>query len=306
MKIKYWVQIIYVVAAVGLLVGPATTESRAQIDPQLERLDVDLWPELDRPEMLVIYRGTLRTDVPVPVTLSFTLPPQVDAPHAVAHGDEDGNLFDATYSTQSTDAGLIVTLETPSRVFQLEYYDALTFDGDLRSYSYVWPGDYAVDQLNVAFLPPSGASQIQTEPTLDAAQQNSGATVFLGTLGKLAQDQSTQVVVSYRGPDTTQVVVPSAPTQEDSSPFPLIAAAALVLLLGLVIAGVVWYTRRPKHSPINATSQTRRPKSGRKRAQSTTNKRSPSTAGHCTQCGRILGSDDRFCGQCGTPVKGKT
>jgi hypothetical protein len=306
MKIKYWIQIICIMAAVGFIAGPATVKSSAQIDPQLERLEVDLWSEWDRPEMLVIYRGTLQADVPVPATLSFRLPPQVNEPHAVAYADEDGSLFDATYSTQSTDAGLIVTLETSSRVFQLEYYDALTYDGDLRSYSYVWPGDYAVDQFDVAFLPPSGATQVQTEPTLDASQQSSGGTVFLGTLGRLAQDQSAQVTISYRGSDATQVVAPPEATQEDSSSFPLIVAAGLVLLLGLVIAGVVWYTRRPKHSSISVGSQTQRPKRGKRRAQSTANKRSPSTAGHCTQCGSALGVDDRFCGQCGAPVKGKS
>lgn len=308
MKIKYWLHIICIVTAVGVIAGPATVESSAQIEPQLERLEVDLWSELDRAEMLVIYRGTLQTDAQVPATLSFSLPPEVDAPNAVAYADEDGNLFDATYSTQSTDDGLIVTFETPSRVFQLEYYDALTYDGDLRSYSYAWPGDYAVDQFNVAFLPPSGATQIQTEPTLDATQQSSGGTLYLGMLGKLAQDQSTQIAVSYRGSETAQVVAPSLPTQEDSSSFPLIVVAVLLLLLlmGLVIAGVVWYTRRSKHSPISVVSQTQRPRRGKRRAQSTANRRSPSTAGHCTQCGRALGADDRFCGHCGAPVKGKS
>jgi hypothetical protein len=306
MIIKYWLQIVCIVATVGFIAGPAAAESSAQIDPQLERLEVDLWPEWDRPEMLVIYRGTLQTDVPVPATLSFRLPSEVDAPNAVAYGDEDGNLFDATYSTQSTDSGLIVTFETPSQVIQLEYYDALTYDGDLRSYSYVWPGDYAVDQFNIAFLPPSGATQVQTEPALDASQQSSGGIVYLGTQGSLAQDQSTQITISYRGSEAAQVVAPSSPIQEDSSSFPMIVVAVLVVLVGLVIAGVVWYTRRAKHSSISVGSQTQRPKRGKRRAQSTANKRSPATAGHCTQCGRALGADDRFCGQCGAPVKGKS
>ena len=303
---KHWFQIIVVVAALGLLVGPATLESLAQLDPELERLEVDLWSEWDRPEMLIIYRGTLQPGTPLPTSLSFQLPPGIDAPHAVAHSDEAGALFDATYSTQRTDAGLIVTLETPWPSLQLEYYDTLTYDGDLRSYSYVWPGDYAVDQFNVAFLPPSGASQVQTQPPLDAAQQSSGGIVYLGTIGRLGQGQSTQVDVSYRSSGAAQVVVPAAADQDDSSPLPLIAVTAVVVLLGLVIAGVVWYTRRPQPTSASAESQTRRPKSGKKRARSTASKRSPAAARHCTQCGRALGKDDRFCGQCGAPIKGKT
>ena len=304
MKTKHWSQIICAVISVTFLAIFAATVSTAQMVPQLERLEVDLWPELDRPAMLVIYRGTLQADVPLPATVSLQLPPQVDVPHAVAYSDVDGNLFDATYSTQSTDAGIQVNLETPSRTFQLEFYDELTYDGDLRSYTFIWPGDYAVEQFNVAMLPPPGATQIQTQPALNPAQQGTGGTIYVGTLGSFAQDQSTQVDVSYRRTDATGPITSSMPSDEGSNNVPLIVAIALVLL-GLVIVGVVWYTRRSKRSPIQTESQAR-PKRSKKRAKTTVNKHTPPTAGHCTQCGNALGSDDRFCGRCGAPVKGKT
>jgi len=307
MKIKHWNQFICTIVCATFLAATAATVSTAQTNSQLDRLEVDLWPELDRPEMLVIYRGTLKADVPLPATLTLQLPSQIDVPHAVAYSDEDGNLFDATYTTESTDAGLQVTLETPSRNFQLEYYDELTYDGDLRSYTFVWLSDYAVDQLDVAFLPPPGATQIQTQPALDPAQQSSGETVYLGMLGNVAQGQSTQVALSYLRSASARTVAPSIPSDEDDINInvPLMAAGALVLL-GLVIVGVVWYTRRSKRQPTKAESQAQRPKRSKKRSKTAGNKQAPPTVGHCTQCGRSVGVDDRFCGQCGAPVKGKT
>ena len=46
----------------------------AQPPAPLDTLNIALWPEYDRPEVLVIYRGRVADDVPLPATLTFTLP----------------------------------------------------------------------------------------------------------------------------------------------------------------------------------------------------------------------------------------
>ena len=278
----------------------------AQTTPQIERLQVDLWPEFDRPDMLIIFRGTLANDLSLPATLTLRLPARVGEPHAVAYDDGSGGLLEADYTTQRTDEWLVVTLETPGSEFQLEFYDSLTEVGDRRSYTFVWPGDYAVGQLDLFLLPPPGPSEIQTDLVLSPVEQGQGAMGYKGTLGSLAAGQTLQVTMSYD--DTTISVgkVVTRPDREESDNTPLIAGATILAVV-LAIGGAVWYTRRlrPQRAAVSPDLQHRARRKGRA-ARKRPGQAKPSDAGYCTQCGHPLRTNDRFCGQCGTPVKGET
>jgi hypothetical protein len=278
--------------------------SIAQTTPQLEQLQVNLWPEHDWPDMLVIYRGTLPADTPLPATLTLRLPARIGEPHAVAYADENGTLLQANYSTTTTGDWLEVTLETPKPNFHLEFYDDLDRTGDQRDYTFVWPGDYAVDQLSILLLPPPDTTEIQTRPALSPVQQDDGSLVYTGMLGSFAAGQEARLTLSYRSTSTSGL----------ESNAPLVAGAVGVLLL--VIVSIVWYTHRSAPEPAKAKSpqrRSRRSQGRRRRAQSqgrpsgkilAQDKSSP--AGYCTHCGRALRADDRFCGHCGTPVKRNT
>jgi hypothetical protein len=288
------------------MIAAVTAVSAAQTVPQLEQLQIDLWPEFDRPDMLVIYRGTLPPEAPLPATVTLRLPQGVEAPHAVAYVDSTGNLFDATHSATTTEDGVTVTLETLSPNFQLEFYDALTRDGDQRSYTLVWPGDYAVNQLNIVLLPPPGATQIQTEPALSFVQQESGVSTYVGTLGGRAENQTARISVNYRGGTAGVAGTLAQSSDGDSRNYALIAGAIVVVLV-LVIGSVVWYTRQQREQPKTVSRRQRRTARRRQRETRTVaTQNDPSQSRYCTHCGRALRADDRFCGNCGTPVKGKT
>jgi len=278
----------------------------AQTEIRLEQLQVDLWPEYDRPDMLVIYRGTLPADTPLPATLTLRIPARVGQPHAVAYSDETDNLLEANYSTRMTEDWLAITLETATTRFQLEFYDSLTRAGERRSYAFVWPGDYAVEQLGLSVLPPAGATEIQTEPGPSILQQDPGSSRYVGILGSQAARQEAQVTVSYRATTTGASEVAVLSTREDSNNSFLIAGI-IIAVLALVIGGTVWYTRRPERQPVKAASTQRRRAKGKRRASRTgATQGKPSPGGFCTHCGRPRRVDDRFCSHCGTPVKGKT
>ncbi len=168
--------------------------SIAQNTIRLEQLQVDLWPEYDQPDMLVIYRGVLSPDTPLPATLTLRLPERVGQPNAVAYADGTGNLLNTTYSTQVEGDWLTITLETPSANFHLEFYDELNRAGQRRSYTFAWPGDYAVGQLDLMLLPPSGATEVQTTPELSQLETSDGS--YRGTFGSLNMEQEARVVVS--------------------------------------------------------------------------------------------------------------
>jgi hypothetical protein len=297
----------------GLLTVIISTSrpSVAQAEIRLEQLQVDLWPEYDRPDMLVIYRGTLPADTPLPATLTLRIPARVGQPHAVAYSDETDNLLEANHSTQVTGDWLAVTLETPTPHFQVEFYDSLTRAGERRSYTFVWPGDYAIEQLGLSVLPPAGATEIQTEPVGSLLQQDPGSARYMGILGSQAARQELRVTISYRGTASGASEVAVLSTREDNSNnngiIAGLIAGIIIAALALVIGGSVWYTRRPERQPVTAASTPRRRAKGKRRASRTrATQGKPSPGGFCTHCGRPLRVDDRFCGHCGTPVKGKT
>jgi len=288
------------------VVIPTNRPSVAQTEIRLEQVQVDLWPEYDRPDMLVIYRGTLPADVPLPATLTLRIPARVGEPHAVAYSDETDNLLEANYSTRIAEDWLAVTLETPTANFQLEFYDSLTRTGERRSYTFVWAGDYAIEQLRLSLLPPVGATEIQTEPALSLLQQDPGSPRYVGTLDSLAARQEAQVTVSYRATTTGASEVAVLSTREDSDNTLLITGIGIAVL-ALVIGGTLWYTRRPRRRPVKATPIRRRqPRGKRRSSRSGTPEGKPSAGGYCTHCGGPLRVNDRFCSHCGTPVKGKT
>ena len=60
---------IVVLSIIILSLVPGSASAQEEIN--LDTLQVDLWPEYDKPEMLVIYRIQLSEDVQLPTTLSF-------------------------------------------------------------------------------------------------------------------------------------------------------------------------------------------------------------------------------------------
>jgi hypothetical protein len=292
--------IVLVIAPTWIVV--AAFPSWAQDELALEQLQIDLWPEHDRPEMLVIYRGTLATDVPLPATLTFRIPASVGEPSAVAYSDGAENLLTADYSTTINGDWLEVVLDTPEPNFQLEYYDNLERSGDQRTYTFVWPGDHPVEQLSYILLPPPDATDIQTEPELSPFEQGAGASFYGATVDDVSVGQELELTVSYQGGTIVTPEAPSSATNAGDTNLILIAGIA-ILGVALVIGGVVWYTRQGKLQ--RSATRPRGPR--RRRAPKTGTARSgPGATNYCTKCGRALGTSDRFCGYCGTPVEGKT
>lgn len=276
--------------------------SLAQTTPQLEQLQVDLWPEYDQPDMLVIYRGKLSADTPLPAKVTLRVPARVGVLHAVAYDDGTGNLLEASYSTSTADDWLAVTLDTPTSVFQVEFYDALTRLGDQRRYTFVWPGDYAVGQFAVSLLPPLGATEIRTEPILAPFQQDEGLLRYGGNLGSLAENQESQVTVSYRGAKAS-VGELSAPPSEDDGNNTLLIGGLIGAALLLVVVGTLWYTRQSRPQPAMVPPPQPRARRKRRAPKSAEAKDEASATGYCTECGHALDADDRFCRSCGTPVR---
>jgi hypothetical protein len=139
-------------------------------DIRLDSLKVELWPEYDREDMLVIYRFSLASDVSLPANVEIHIPARAEDAYQVAMQDLDGLLYRLDYSIKTEGDWMQVSFTTPSPDIQMEFYDpALQRNEDHRSYEFVWYGDYQVDQCSVHIKEPLNATDLTTIPNTEPA-----------------------------------------------------------------------------------------------------------------------------------------
>lgn len=283
---------------------------QAQASFRLAYLQVDLWPEYDRAEMLVILRAQLAADVSLPVDVTFRIPAAVGEPNAVASRQADGALLNAMYDLQTEGQWAYITVTATTPDVQLEYYDPqLELDGDQRHFEFEWNADYAVDEMVILVQQPVRASNMTIEPHLGEFQAGSdGLNYYVMEIGAPTAGDTVSVKVDYQKSDDT-LSVESFPVQasepiDDSRAWQDINFMSLLpWILGgagvvLVIGGVWWYWRSGQKSDSGSKSTSR----GR-RATSGEGESPASEAVYCHQCGKRAASGDRFCRACGARLR---
>ena len=265
----------------------------AQEQPRLASLQIEIWPEFDRPAALVMLKGEFAGDPALLPTASIRIPASSGGPAAVAFATAaKGDLFNLKYDR--TDAKDFITLrfKTPQRFFHVEFYDPLVTSMPDRIYTYVWPGDLAVDRLSVHLQDPTSASNFSVRPNLSAGVAGpEGLLYWTAELGAREGGKQLPIEIRYTktdertSSDILGLKIPdSAPVTTGGTraalPDWLLALAILAGVVGVAgIAGSLWWRRRGKTF----------------RAQ-------PGGAGFCPQCGSRLAAG-RFCSACGAPIR---
>jgi hypothetical protein len=294
------------IVAVSLLPAPG----RAQTGPALSILEVDLWPEYDRPSMLVLYKATLPAGVALPVELTFRIPEAAGEPHAVAV-QQGTALFSVAYDRQVSGEWALITFTATSPQVRLEYYDpALSIEGRPRHFEYQWPGDYGVSSFLVQVQQPTGAEDMRISPSLgNGSQGEDGLIYYHADLGSLEAGETFTITVDYqKDTDTLSAddleIQPSAPITAET-PGRVNTRALLPWILGLagllLIAGGGWWYWR--------SSREAAPSKGRRRRISGTAgvdvrpEKGPQGEVYCHQCGKRASPGDRFCRSCGARLR---
>jgi hypothetical protein len=282
----------------------------AQNEVKLNSIEVDLWPEYDRPTVLVIYRITLPATTSLPVDLSFRIPATAGEPSAVAvrqmTAEGETGLFTIPYERQVVGDWGVISLTATLPELQLEYYDpGLVKDGETRQFEYNWPGDYAVDVLKMQVQQPLGADEMSISPSSGQGVTGSDGLVYFNKeVGALLAGQTFSLKINYKksSDDLTAAnlqVQPSAPVTITSERNNLLAILPWTLgALGviLIVGGVVWYLRSGKGKEEEPSRRRHRPASS---------KEPEATESHiyCHQCGKRAGPGDRFCRMCGAKLR---
>lgn len=277
----------------------------AKSDIALQSLEIDVWPEYDRPGVLVIYRITLSPQVKLPAEINLKVPVTAGNPSAVAEQTANG-LFNLQFSEAGRDSQWItIRFTTTLPQVQIEYYDALKKDGVNRAYTLRWPGDYAVADLLVKVQQPRTASGLTLAPnTGSAITGQDGLTYFNVPLGNVDAGASFELNIQYQKNDdqltqtsSFEQVTPVNPANPNVAPaFPqslpwILGGLGLVLIGG----GIFWYLRglQPA-SPIPGRARHR---------GAPAETAPPGDAVFCHQCGKKAAAGDIFCRACGTRLR---
>ncbi len=280
--------------------------AKAQNGIELSKMVINIWPEYDRPGVLVFYRITLASQTSLPATLSIRIPKAAEKPFNVAMKDVDGRL-DNLRSTTATEGDWVkVSFTTPVPEVQFEYYDPSIIAVDnLHEYRYNWPGDYDIDSLVLNIQQPLAAEKFQIQPAMGTGQVNQdGFTYFESVVGEVKAGVTFVITLKYEktGSDLSapsQAVAPVEPISTNTIGWQTLNEVLPYILTGLglflIIAGVYWYWRSGKTITM----------AFRKRYSIIRTKETETEPAmvFCHSCGRKAMSGDVFCRSCGTKLR---
>jgi hypothetical protein len=300
----------------------STADLQAQSNATtIEHLSVDIWPDYDRPAVLVLLTGTLPEDSTSPATITIPIPDNATI-NAVARVGPDGSMFDDIDYDQDTPGQL--TLTTSDNRFRVEYYVPYSADGSERSFAFDWQAQVNVDEVVTSIQQPVAATNVAVNPVADNVTTGQDGLRYhnLASIAVLA-GESYFIDASYSNPggQLSADLLEGEPSVNPEVPaLPLLGSnessahtdsgfnwlLALAVMAGiLVVAVAVWLlVSRQKSS-----KRVRKPRPKRQvTPQTTPNKISAgggtSVAKFCHECGQSLEAGDRFCRNCGTAVKG--
>ena len=307
-----------------LLTTAVSQPVQAQTNVELlEQVSVEVWPDYDRPAVLVLITGALPASTSLPAAVTVPVPADADI-NAVARLTVNNQMVD---DIQYTTGETAITLVTPELRFRVEYYMPYESSGDDRSFTFNWSGPTAVDQFDFTVQQPRAATSLNTSPGAETIITGSdGLDYYAFPLQSLTSGQAYSVDVTYTMPDP-QLTAPnnnspliaelepssttgsSTVSGERGIDWPLILTGAGLLLI--VLAGIWQFTNqnRRRSTPVKPKPRRAEPRATPRKPRTGARPISPvesapaGKANFCHECGSSLQAGDRFCRECGTQVK---
>lgn len=292
----------------------ATITTYAQ-DPAtgIDQLEVELWPDYDRPSVLVLLTGTLPENTEFPATIVLPIPDNATV-NAIARVDESGSMFSDLEVDDSIPGQRTITTMEP--IFRVEYYVPYSADGNKRDYTFEWQSEMAVNELVATIQQPSLANEITLSP--EAVQVNNRQDGLLyHTLPTqnvpAGQRYSLEMTYNLQRPQLSaeisgaqQPAIPTVPSNDvggQNSGFNWQIVVG-VTAFGFAIAAGAWLLLGYRQSRQRVLKPRPSRRSRETRTTSSASRGSTGKAIFCHECGQQLAPGDKFCRNCGTAVKG--
>ena len=292
--------LVFIMGAIFVFPSLASAQNKVAI----QSINVSLWPEYDKAEMLVINFITLPASTVFPVQLDMRV--SADAVlNTVAVGKSGNSVSDQNvkYTTKKDGEWLVVSVTATGPAVQLEYYDPnLKKDGDLRSYSYRWLSNYDVAGFRAILQEPFDAAEFKSSLTLqDDGIHPDKMQYYSSDVGAVPAGKEFTFDVSYKKStdalsisrlDIQPVVVdentPGRVSLNNFLPY-IIGGVGVILIVG----GLVYYRQTGRSGS----------KKSRRRQHVRADSEESTSDVYCAQCGTRAHSGDRFCRVCGSRIR---
>jgi len=265
----------------------------------IDSLGIEIWPDYDKPSVLVLMTGTLPADTPLPASVTLPLPEAAQL-NAVARIDsKDGNMIDDIFSNTETPGAL--TFATPDLRFRVEYYFPYTVNENQISFDYTWLADLTVTNFQLRVQRPTSAGTLNTKPvTASVVRSGDGFDYHSFPVRTVPAGESFSLQVDYKiiaaqlsvaslpssNANLQPDALPAAPGSGSGINWPLAAVVAGGLL---IIAALIWQIASRRSPPSIRESIGSRVEN-------------PQQAKFCRNCGEPTGEGDKFCRGCGSEL----
>jgi hypothetical protein len=293
------------------LLVPVQPVSAQAGTPVIQSGSLRLWPEYDKPGLLVIIDGTFSNTVTFPKEMVFTLP-------AGAHDiqttmkDASGGLLTQAWHMD----GNKLSFTLPGAGFQVEYYVDTPLLGSQRNLSYAFQVPYTIEKLEIEVQQPARATNFSVVPQPESSSPGSdGLTYYHLLRSNVAAGQSLPITIQYGKADqgTSVTPVPAAAAAPAAAPGASNAAGPTSLmsilpwlLIGLgalaflgALAYYILLQRRPAAPAASPSIRSAKPTPAPFVSRSAAGTTGSGPAVFCPKCGRRFAPDDQFCAQCG-------
>jgi len=282
-----------------LLLIPATYGNAQNEISVIDSLTIDLWPDYDRPSVLVLLTGRLPDDTRFPATVTVPLAKNAQL-NAVARIDGRDGIMKDDISSIPGPSDMLMFI-TPDLQFRVEYYIPYTVNGNQRLFDYAWLADIAVNNLQLKIQQPKAATSFDVKPAaIDIVTGGDGLTYHAFSPRAVLAGQSFSVHLEYEmtttrlsanmlPPARAESQVTGELSRSDTGPRTNWAILAIIAGSLFIITGVVWLlaSRRNQMEPYKPHSQKPRKQPRDK---------------FCRDCGEPVDKADKWCGQCGTDL----
>lgn len=290
------------VLLLGALLFPIPAGAQGGIE--MKSINVELWSEYDQPSMLVIHEFTLKENTPLPAKVIVRFPKDGNLT-AVAYWD--GTLVNTNYDGPEAQGDWqIVTLNVDSYApHRIEYYQSLTREGNQRSFTYQWFGDYPVEQFNVIAQLPADSTNITSQPAFTATVTSEDGKHIIGTVAQsnlnMGQGSEFKVIYERESESLTQSsnsanIQPSEPIGSNTKGrisvdnLPWIIGGIGLALIGMALFFYWRSTQLPEQKSRHRRRSGSRGEAGNGQA-------------YCHECGARAQAGDRFCRTCGSKLR---
>lgn len=266
---------------------------------EVSSLKIDLWPEYDKPMVLVMIDGWIAESVELPIEVRLPVM-EGGSVHMGCSITSAGVHIHESFKEGTDEDGDYVTFVLRERQFHLEYYYNPFRDTPFRRFDYYFKSPFNIAAVQVEIKEPLGSTGFILNPPSKYPMKNrSGITIHSLNIGKVKVGEGINITAEYSKNDlvpTNKRLNKSSPTVDTYKFLTILFGSILFILLGY--AAFRWNSAPSntdkKHKKKGKKHKTRYQIKGKSIKSARIN--------FCFQCGNELKPPFHYCGVCGTKI----